>query len=38
MSVVSSPLAETAPLSNYWKYNLKAVKKCRRKFSPTAII
>ena len=30
--------AETAPLSNYWKYNLKAVKKCRRKFSPTAII
>ena len=29
--------AATAPLSNYWKYNSKAVKECRRKFSPTAI-
>ena len=32
----SSPLPATAPLSNYWKYNSKAVKRCRRKFSPTA--
>ena len=35
-SKVFSPLAEMAPLSNYWKYNSKAVKRCRRKFSPTA--
>ncbi len=38
MSRAFSPSAETALLWNYSKYNSKAVKKCRRKYSPTAIV
>src|SRR5438874_12588526 len=37
MRMAFSPWAGTEPLWSYWKYNSKAERRCRRRFSPTAI-